>query len=360
MRHYDCFLKLGEKTIDISQPAYFIADIAANHDGSLSRAKELIYFAKESGADCAKFQHYKSSTIISQTGFDNLVGSGETHQSSWKQSVSEIYNRYHARDEWNDDLIATCRDVGIDFMTTPYNIDALRSLADHCPAIKIGSGDITHFELLREVGLTGKPVLLATGASTIDEVAEAMELLLDVNPQVCLMQCNTNYTGCSSNFKYVNLKVISSYALKWPGLVLGFSDHTPGHSAVLGAVALGARVIEKHFTDDNGREGPDHAFALNPKTWREMVDATRELESAFGDGLKRVEKNERETIVVQRRALHATRQLVPGDKLNRDDFELLRPCPVDAIPASRASEVVGKILKTSVNANETLKWNSIR
>lgn len=359
MNKYDCSLKLGKRIVNISRPTYFIADIAANHDGSLDRAKELVYLAKEAGADCAKFQHYKASTIISQTGFDMLVGGKKSHQSEWKQSVSEVYDYYHARDEWNDELIATCKDAEIDFMTTPYNKEAVRTLSQYCPAIKIGSGDITYLEMLSEVGITGKPILLATGASSIEEVEQAMQLLLDINPQICLMQCNTNYTGSSSNFKYVNLKVISSYALKWPGLVLGFSDHTPGHSAVLGAVSMGARIIEKHFTDDNGREGPDHGFALNPSTWRAMVDATHELEMALGDGFKRIEENEKETVVIQRRALHATRHLRQGDKLKREDFEFLRPCPSDAIPANRASEVLGKSLKTSVNANETIKWNSI-
>ena len=141
---------------------------------------------------------------------------------------------------------------------------------------------------------------MATGASKLNEVKNAVDIITEVNPNLCLMQCNTNYTGSTENFKYVNLKVLQTFNQIWPSIPLGFSDHTPGHSAVLGAITLGARVVEKHFTDDNSREGPDHSFAMTPKTWSEMVNASRELENSLGDGIKRIEKNEIETIIVQR------------------------------------------------------------
>ena len=127
-------------------------------------------------------------------------------------------------------------------------------------------------------------------------------------------------------------------------MVLGLSDHTPGHSAVLGAVSLGARVIEKHFTDDNLRVGPDHKFALNPVTWRDMVNATRELECALGDGVKRIEQNELETVVIQRRALRATKDLAAGTKLTASDLESLRPCPTNAVSPMQINDVLGKKL----------------
>src|SRR5262249_13384674 len=134
---------------------------------------------------------------------------------------------------------------------------------------------------------------------------------------------NTNYTGSLENFAYVNLRVIQSYALHWPGLPLGLSDHTPGHATALGAVALGARVIEKHFTDDTTRKGPDHPFSMTPATWRDMVDRTRELERALGDGVKRVEANEADTVVVQRRCLRAASSLPAGKVLAASDLEAL-------------------------------------
>ena len=127
------------------------------------------------------------------------------------------------------------------------------------------------------------------------------------------MQCNTNYTGSLENFSHINLNVLKTYASMWPDVVLGLSDHTPGHATVLGAVALGARAVEKHLTDDRNREGPDHRFSMDPSGWRDMVDRTRELERALGSGDKRVAGNERETVVIQRRCLRAARDIAAGE-----------------------------------------------
>lgn len=355
---YDQSISLGQRQISADTPTYFIADIAANHDGELSRAIELIWLAKEAGADCAKFQHFLADRIVSDVGFSKGVGQ-ISHQASWKKPVVEIYDQYHTRRDWSEALVETCREADIDFMTTPYDFEAVRIFANYVPAYKIGSGDITFHPLLKEIALQGKPILLATGAAMIEEVEEAVELILQHNHQLCLMQCNTNYTGSAENFGYVNLKVLHTFAERWPGMPLGFSDHTPGHSAVLGAVALGARAVEKHFTDNNSREGPDHSFALNPTTWRAMVDATRELEHALGDGVKRIEGNEQQTVVIQRRALRLAHDLPEGAVLKPDDLESLRPCPEGAIPPSRLDDVVGRTLKVDKRRGTELAWNDV-
>ncbi len=247
-------VQIGDHRVSITDPAYFIADIAANHDGDLERAKALIWKAKEAGADCAKFQHFLASKIVSRQGFESLT-TQVAHQSGWKRSVVEVYDAYHTRRDWTETLVETCRAAGIDYMTTPYDREALEAQAPHIPAIKIGSGDITFHSLLRETSRIGKPVLLATGAATMEDIERAVQLVLEETSQLVLMQCNTNYSGSEDNFRHVNLRVLQTFALRWPGLPLGLSDHTPGHEAVLGAVTLGARVIEKHFTDDNDREG---------------------------------------------------------------------------------------------------------
>jgi sialic acid synthase SpsE len=355
---WDSSLAIGGRTVSAADPAYFIADIAANHDGDLERAKALIWAAKEAGADCAKFQHFLAGKIVSSTGFDEL-GSQMAHQSSWKRSVVEVYDHYHTRRDWTGALVETAKAAGIDYMTTPYDVGALDSQIDHIPAVKIGSGDITFHELVARCAEKGKPILLATGAATMTEVEDAVELILARNRQLVLMQCNTNYSGSEENFASVNLRVLQAFALHWPGMVLGFSDHTPGHSAVLGAVALGARVVEKHFTDDNAREGPDHAFALNPRTWREMVDATRQLEAALGDGVKRVEANERDTVVVQRRALRVRADLPAGHSLTADDIEALRPCPPDAVDPRHQGALVGRVLSAAKAAGDAIRWTDL-
>ena len=348
MKKFDSTFTVGEAEISNSAPVYFIADIAANHDGDLSRARDLIYSAKEAGAACAKFQHFKADKIVSDFGFSELRPDAMSHQASWKKSVAQIYDDYHTKREWNDELIKTCKDADIEFMTTPYDVEAMDDLINHVNAVKVGSGDITFKTFLRFLSGLKKPIFLATGASDMYEVQAAVDVVLEGTSQICLMQCNTNYTGSVDNFSYVNLNVLRSFALAYPSMPLGFSDHTPGHSAVLGAVALGATVIEKHFTDDNSRVGPDHHFALNPRTWREMVDRTRELELAMGDGVKRVEDNEKDTVIIQRRAIRAVRNLEVGEVVTAADIEALRPCPQNAIDPMREDLIIGLPLKRGV------------
>ena len=157
------------------------------------------------------------------------------------------------------------------------------------------------------------------------------------------MQCNTNYTGSTDNFKHINLRVLNSFSNLFPDVVLGLSDHTPGHSTVLGAVTLGARVIEKHFTDSNERNGPDHKFSMNPKSWSSMIKATRELEDAMGDGIKKVELNEIESSIVQRRGIRAAVPIAKGHIIKRQDISVLRPCPKEALGAEQISKIVGTL-----------------
>ena len=355
---WDTTIKFNDKTISASEPTYFIADIAANHDGDLARAKDLIWSAKEAGADCAKFQHFLANKIVSDIGFTGELSS-VSHQSEWKRSVVEIYDQYHTKREWGEDLYLECKKADIDFMTTPYDLDAITSMDQFLPAYKIGSGDITFREIIVAISKMGKPIFLASGASKFDEVKEAVEIVLENNSQLCVMQCNTNYTGNIDNFRFVNLNVLKQFAKLWPNMVLGLSDHTPGHSAVLGAVSLGARVIEKHFTDNNLREGPDHKFALNPVTWNDMVIATRELEYALGDGVKRIEQNELETVLIQRRALRATKDLAAGTQLVASDLEALRPCPANAISPMKINEVIGKKIVNKLKRGEHLEWKNL-
>ena len=129
----------------------------------------------------------------------------------------------------------------------------------------------------------------------------AVDMIMSNNSNIALMQCNTNYTGNIDNFNYINLNVLKQFKKIYPKLILGLSDHTPYHSTVLGAISLGARIIEKHFTDDNSRVGPDHSFSMNPVAWKEMIERSRELENALGDGFKKIEDNEKETTIIQRR-----------------------------------------------------------
>jgi N-acetylneuraminate synthase len=229
-------------------------------------------------------------------------------------------------------------------------------LDPHVEVYKIGSGDITWIEFLRYVAGKGKPVLLATGAADIGDVQRAVHAVVEINPSLVLMQCNTNYTGDPGNISHLHLNVLKTYRAMFPDLVLGLSDHTSGHAAVLGAVALGARVVEKHFTDDTTREGPDHPFSMTPATWRDMVDRTRELERALGSGDKSVAENERETVVIQRRCLRAARGLSAGTVLTREMIDVLRPAPADAIFPYEIDRVLGLRLLADLEEGVHLRW----
>jgi len=346
------------KRIGNDSPVYFVADISANHDGELERAKNLIRLAAESGADAAKFQHFRASTIVSDRGFKALRGM-HSHQSAWKKTVSEVYQDVSIPWEWTPELKKECDKVGIDFFSAPYEIEAVDMLDPYVEMFKIGSGDITWTELIRKIGGMGKPVLLATGASDIGDVQRAMRELLQFPIPIVLMQCNTNYTLSKENFKFCNLNVLKTYSVMYPDTITGISDHTPGHSVVLGSVALGARVVEKHFTDDKNRTGPDHPFSMTPVSWREMVECTRELESALGTAEKKIEDNEKETVVVQRRCIRANRNLLSGTILSRNDISLLRPAPSDAIMPFDIDKIIGKRLKIDVTCGDQIKWTML-
>ena len=339
-------------------PTYFIADIAANHDGSLERARHLIRLAKEAGADAAKFQHFTASKIVSDTGF-RALGDQVSHQASWKKSVTQVYEDASVPSDWTSELKAECDRVGITFFSSPYDFEAVDHLNEFVPAFKVGSGDIDWLEQLVHIARKGKPVILATGAASIGEVERAVSTVLRHNDQVALLQCNTNYTATDSNFDHLNLRVLEVFAEMWPGLVLGLSDHTYGPAAVLGSVALGARIIERHFTDDNSREGPDHKFALDPASWSSMVEETRRLERALGSPIKVIAANEKDAAVVQRRCVRAARDLPSGETLTRDDLIVLRPAALGAVTPDQIDRIIGMRVYRPLSSGDAISMGDL-
>lgn len=346
---------IGNKCIDLLEPPYFIADIASNHDGDFKRACQLIELAKESGADAAKFQNFQAKRIVSKKGFETLGGM-LSHQKNWKKSVYEVYEDCSIDTEWTLRLKEKCDEVGIEYMTSPYDFESVDLVNPYVNAYKIGSGDITWNEILEYIASKNKPVLLATGASTQEEVARAVSCITRINQQLILMQCNTNYTANKENYRYLNLSVLTSYAKRYPGMLLGLSDHTKDSVSVLGAIALGARVIEKHFTDDNARSGPDHQFSLNPAGFREMVSQSMNLWISLGDGNKKIEDNELESAMIQRRGLYYTKSLKAGSILLKEDIIPLRPIKKNGIPPYQIESVIGKTLGVDVCEDDELTW----
>jgi sialic acid synthase SpsE len=354
-------ISIDKKNISMEDSVYFIAEIGSNFDNDLSRAKDLIYMAKEAGADAAKFQHYAAKSLVSDFEFKEMASkeSLQSHQSKWKKSVYKTYKDAMLDQDWTKILQETCVDAGISFFTSPYSFELVDYVNEYVPAYKVGSGDITWIEIIEHMSSKGKPIMLATGASNMVDVHRAVDAILKITPDIIILQCNTNYTKNKNNFNYLNLNVITEYQKKYPGVITGLSDHMPGHVSVLGAVSLGARVIEKHFTDSIHRHGPDHSFSMTPVTWKEMISRTRELEAALGDGHKKIEENEKETVIVQRRSLCAVKKLKEGIKINKQDLTALRPCQDDGIPPFEIENIIGKTIKREVKSGEHIKWSNI-
>lgn len=351
-------IKIGKKIISNQNPTYFIADIAANHDGSLLRAKKLIRLVAKAGADAAKFQHFKAETIVNDKGFKKT--GKVSHQSKWKKSVFEVYKRASINPKWTKILKKECDKYKIEFLTSPYDMDYVDEVDKYIKAYKIGSGDITWLDIIKKISKKNKPVILATGASTLKDVHTAYNLIRKYNSQIVLMQCNTNYTANEENFKYINLKVLNKFKKKFKNTILGLSDHTLGHATVLGAIAMGVRVVEKHFTDDNGRLGPDHKFSMNPKTWNEMIVASRQLESSMGDGEKKIEKNEIKTAILQRRSYVAKKNILLNEKITKKNVFPLRPALKGSPTPNEDKKLFNKRSKKLILKGEHLEWKNLK
>jgi sialic acid synthase SpsE len=351
-------IKIGNRLIGPSHPTYFIADIAANHDGNLERAKMLIRLAKKAGAEAAKFQNFDAPKIVSDYGFSHM-NSQVSHQANWKQSVVEIYRAASIPFEWTLTLQEECKDAGIDYFSSPYDFEAIDFLDPYVEMYKAGSGEIDWIEALERMASKGKPFFIATGASTIGEVQQAIHAILKINEQLVLMQCNTNYTASPDNYDHLHLNVLKTYAAMFPEVILGLSDHTHALATILGAVTLGARVIERHFTDSNDREGPDHKFAMNPENWAKMVEETRLLERSLGSPDKFIAGNEVQTAIVQRRCLRAARSINAGETFTREMIDVLRPATPGAIKPNEISNVIGTKALTDLPKGKELRWTDL-
>jgi sialic acid synthase SpsE len=278
-----------------------------------------------------------------------------SHQASWRKSVVQVYQEASIPFEWTGILKEECEIAGIDFFSSPYDFDAIDMLDPFVEMYKAGSGEIDWIEALERMASKGKPVFVATGAATIADVQRAVHAILKINPKLVLMQCNTNYTADPGNYDHLHLNVLKTYAAMFPDVILGLSDHTHAHAPVLGAVTLGARVIERHFTDSHDREGPDHKFALTPQGWASMVEETRFLERAMGSPDKVIADNERQTSIIQRRCLRTARDIRAGEVFDRDMIDVLRPAAPGAIKPYEIPQVLGKRAVQDLPAGKELR-----
>ena len=341
-------IKIGNRFIGTNHPTYIIAEIGANFDGNIDKAKRLIDAAKESGADCAKFQTFSTPKIVSEGGFSRMKLEGV--HGSWGRTVSEVFKDAEFPREWHQEISDYCAKTGIDFSTSPYDFEAV----DLCikldvPFIKLGSGDITWLEMLEYIARKGKPMMLATGDATLSEIDEAVRTIEATgNRELILMQCITNYP---SKIDSANVNVLKTYQSAFD-ILTGYSDHSPGPVVALASVVLGGCVIEKHFTLNKADKGPDHPHSMNPAEFKLMVDYVREIERAMGSTRKEVVEEEGETVFVQRRCLYAKRDIPVGTIIQVDDIDVLRPAL--GIPPKFKNVIIGKTSKINIEVGQPL------
>lgn len=348
-------IKIGKRTIGEGQPSYLIAEIGSNFDRSIERAKMLIDLAKASGADAAKFQCFKAERIVSAEGFKGLK---TAFQSKWKKPVYEVYKDAEFPREWHKELYNYTIKKGLDFISAAYDFEGV-DIVDKLgvPFHKIGSGDITWLEMVRYVAKKGKPVVLACGSSTLAEVDEAIKTIrAEGNNDIILLQCVTNYP---STFESANIRAMKAMGDLFDVLT-GYSDHTPGSVVPLGAIALGGCMIEKHFTDDKTRNGPDHPFAMDGKDFKEMSDSIRNLEKALGSPAKEIYEEEKTTVILQRRCLRAARDIPKGTKLTAAMVDVLRPATVGGLYPKYKEVIVGSKVNTNLKKGEPFTWENFR
>jgi len=339
-------IRCGDRTVGDGAPCLTIAELGSNHDGSLDRALALVDLAAAAGADAVKLQSFHAATLVARR---RRVGDG-----AWRPvDAYPVLERLEVPVEWHAPLRDRARARGLLFLSTPFDEERATLLAGlGVPAVKVASGDLTHLPLLRRIGSFGRPVLLSTGLATPDEIDAALAALAEGagcptrRPPVVLLHCVSLYPPAPGD---ANLRVLPAMRARHDALV-GWSDHSPGHALALGAVALGACVVEKHFTDDRRRSGPDHGFAMEPGDWRAMVDAIRTLEAGLGDGVKRPRPGEEAERLWARRGIHAARPLAAGATLAARDLKVVRPA--EGLPPAALARVLGRRLARALDADE--------
>ena len=343
--------EIAGRLVGPGQPCYVIAEAGSNHNRDLDTAKRLIDAAAEAGADAVKFQTYTAEGLYSRkTPNPSYLKNGGLLKD--QETVWELIKRVEIPWEWHEELAAHTASTGLDFLSSPFEeaaVDLLESVK--VPAYKIASYEITHLPLIAYAAKTGKPLLMSTGMASLADIERALDVANAAGCQrVALLHCAINYPP---RFDDLNLRAIQTLASAFL-VPIGWSDHTMGHTADVVAVALGACLVEKHFTLSRDQEGPDHAFALEPGELTAMVEAIRETEVSLGSPVKRVTEAEAEMFRIGRRSLVAARDLPVGTVLTRADIAVKRPGY--GIPVFDMDIAIGRTTVEMIEADEILQW----
>jgi len=333
-------IKLADKLIGEGEPCFIIAEVGSNHDGSLETAKTLIKIAKNAGADAVKFQTFKAEKKVSKRMLPRMFN---------------VLKRYELKTEWHPELKGLADKLGIPFLSTPFDEESVDLLDDmDIPAFKVASSDLTHLPLLRHIAKKAKPVILSTGGANLAEVEEAISAIKnEENEKIILLHCVMDYPAKTEDAN-IQAMITLRDAFHLPA---GYSDHSLGTIVSLAAIAIGASIIEKHFSLDRSLPGPDHPFALEPDELKQMIRNIRLLERALGDGIKRMTANERNIVPIGRRSLIASRDIPKGTTLSREMIKILRPAK--GIAPKHLDLVLGRKAKIDIPEGEPIRWEAI-
>jgi len=348
----DNVIQIGECCIGDDCPCFIIAEAGVNHDGSLENALKLVDAAAEAGVDAVKFQLFRVDEQVSVA-----APTAEYQQdNSGAKSMAEMAISYDLPWEAHREILEHCRKRGIKYMSSCFDqraVDFLIELGGDC--IKVGSGELTNYPLLSYMAKTGLPILLSTGMSTLEDVAGAVAHIQNSGDSpLALFHCVSNYPA---NPKSINLRAIQTLAQAFQ-VPVGYSDHTEGVAVAAASVAMGACIIEKHFTLDRSLPGPDHKMSLDPDQLKELVCAVRDAEAALGDGLKRPQPEELPILEVARRSLVASRFIARGEKLSDNNLTLKRPGT--GIDPRAFDFVCGRSASVDISSDTLITWGMLK
>jgi N,N'-diacetyllegionaminate synthase len=330
---------------------YIIAEAGVNHNGSLEIAKTLINAAADAGADAVKFQTFKADKVVTQ---DAPKADYQSQSGDASESQHAMLRKLELSDEAHRELIDHCRSRGIQFLSTAFDPESAGFLgALALPFTKIPSGEITNLPHLRQSARSGSPVILSTGMATLGEVEAALEVLVAegiARDAITVLQCHTDYP---TRFEDANLRAMQTMAAAFHGVKIGYSDHTLGIEAAIAAVAMGACLIEKHFTLDRSLPGPDHAASLEPAELKAMVRAIRNIELALGHGRKEPSASESKIKQVARKSIVASHPIQAGEIFSEENLSAKRPGT--GISPMRWDELIGKPAKRAYEVDELIE-----
>ncbi len=345
-------LKIGNKVIGDNYPCYIIAEAGVNHNGNPDLAFELVKAAKKTGADCVKFQTYKTERIIIK---EAPKANYQLKSTDPKESQFMMLKKLELPLEVYPKLLSLCKKLKIQFLSTPYNFDDADFLNDlGVEAFKIASGQLVELAFLRYVAGFNKPIILSTGMANLSEVYDAVTTVRDAgNDKIVVLQCTTNYP---SRIEDANISAMNSMRDSL-NVLTGYSDHVPNNYAAYASVALGACVVEKHFTLDTELPGPDHKASLNPAQFKQFVTGVRNVEKSLGSSTKTPTENEIKNIAAMRRSIVAVKNIKKGQSIKVSDIDFKRPAT--GLSPQLFDKIIGKKATKNISANEMLNYNMI-